>query len=90
MDLKLCRATVYNGGSYNPTKRSAQPSDSKSSLGSSAPTSKPMAKSQAAVFGSEASGLNHGQGVGTDYAGPEYHHWDATPLPGGQGGSSGP
>lgn len=76
MDLKLCRAMVANGGSYNPTRRPVEHQE-REQQDRQAQSTPDASDAPVAVVGAGASGLNHGAGVGSDYAGPEYQTWNA-------------
>lgn len=87
MPLKLCRAMVYNGGSYNPTRRplDSQRRDDQQRGQVDQPSGDPSAPSAAVGVVGVSGGVNHRAGVGADYAGPEYQHWAPDPprAPGG-------
>lgn len=75
VDLQMCRALVDNGGSYNPTRRPSQQQERPQERQAQAPRPESFVPSSAAV-GMSASGLNHGAGIGGNYAGPEYQAWN--------------
>lgn len=80
MDVKMCRAMVENGGSYNPTRRPTSgrgQSDSVQSREREDTVSASASSPHDSVASSTSGSLNHGSGVGSDYVGPEYRRWDA-------------